>query len=110
MAFVDSTDDDIEVCSPWGDTFPWIELTFVEPQTILEVEFFDIRRIREGISITYWVTGGDSKSITLQNAGGNKAPSPLVLSELTNPAPVDIERMRLLSSRGDSVFFSLGSV
>ena len=110
MASFTSTDDDIAVCRVLGDTFPWIELSFVEPQTILEVEFFDIRRIREGISITYWVTGGDSKSISLETAGGRNAPTPLDLSGLTSPAPVDIERMRLLSSTGDSVFFSLGSV
>ena len=110
MAFVDNTDDTIAVCSPRRDQFPWIELSFVEPQTILEVEFFDIRRIREGISITYWVTGGDSNSISLETAGGRFAPSPLDLSGLTSPAPVDIERMRLLSSRGGSAFFSLGSV
>ena len=110
MAAKFSTDDAIEICRPRRDQFPWIELSFVEPQTILEVEFFDIEEIEEAITITYWVTGGDSKSISLETAGGRNVPSPLDLSGLTSPAPVDIERMRLLSSRGGSAFFSLGSV
>ena len=105
MASTNSRDDAIQICFQ-SNGLPWIELSFDEPQTIIEVEFLDIRKLQDALDtgITYWVTGGESKSITFQSYAGPQL-SPLVLSDLTSPAPVNIERMRLLSSRGDSVFF-----
>ena len=106
MAEDGSTDDKIDDCNPSGDDVPWIDLTFKEPQTILSVEFFDIENSEKAnTGIQYWVTGGDTKTESLQDAKGGNVPSPLDLFGLTNPAPVNIEKIRLPSSRGDSFSF-----
>ena len=109
MAEAGSTDNDIDDCKPGKNQFPWIDLTFDEPQTILAVQFFDIEETGN-TKLTYTVTGGAEQTATVTK-GGDGEPSPLDLSGLTNPAPINIEKIRLLSSRGDSFSGAhLGSV
>ena len=95
MAEKDSTDDDIADCNPASGEFPWIELTFQHPQTTLEVDFFDIEETGN-TRLRYWVAGSAPKTVTV-TSGGDSQPSPLDLSGLTDPAPVDMEKIRLLS-------------
>ena len=97
MAGTDSTDGSIDDCSPDpDDNAPWIDLTFTDPQTILAVEFFSIEVGTGTYNVKYWVTDGTSKTATATAQGAGQS-SPLELSGLTNPAPIDIQRMRLLS-------------
>ena len=87
----------MDVCTSL-DQAPWIDLTFTEPQTILEVEFFNmVVSDTQAASVKYWVTDGSSKTARLNDPQGEGVASPLVLSGLTDPAPVDIEKIRLLS-------------
>ena len=97
MAADGSEEDDMDVCTSL-DQAPWIDLTFTEPQTILEVEFFNmVVSDTQAASVKYWVTDGSSKTARLNDPQGEGVASPLVLSGLTDPAPVDIEKIRLLS-------------
>ena len=73
--------------------YPTIDLTFEFPQTILEVEFFDVGV--GGADITYSTTNGQTKTAV---ANGEEGEAAIVdLSRLTDPAPVNIKQIRLLS-------------
>ena len=65
MAEKDSTDDNIDDCKPASGQFPWIELTFEQPQTILEVEFFDIEETGN-TRLRYWVAGSPPKTVSYE--------------------------------------------
>ena len=57
---------------------------------------FNIEESEEA-SVKYWVLDGTSKTARLEDAKGGGVASPLDLSGLSNPAPLFIDRMRLLS-------------
>ena len=102
MAGLGSTDESVDVCpqEEEEDAYPSITLTFDNPQTILEVEFFDVGA--ESAEFSYWTTSGQTKTALANGVEGESAP--LDLSGLTDPAPIDIKRIMLLRRSGHSFF------
>ena len=95
MAGSGSTDESVDVCAQEEaeNEYPTITLLFDSPQTILEVQFFDIGQ--GGADITYSTTSGSSKTVL---ANGEEGEAAIVeLAGLEDPAPVDIKQIRLLS-------------
>ena len=86
-----STNDAVKICDSGRSE---IELTFDDPQTILDVTFFDVTKITK---FTYIMEDGEEASVTIP-AGGFGLPSTEDISGQQSPAPVDVKAIRLHGS------------
>ena len=80
-------------CDPRGGR-PEIELTFDEPQTILDVTFFNVQDMVS--KFIYIMEDGEEVFVTIpMEGGGFGEPSKVDISRQQFPAPVNVKAIRL---------------